>query len=129
MFYKIDALKNFAKFIWKHLNPVTLLKRDSSAGFLLWILWNFQEVSFYKSPLDDSFCWIFSFVLLFFFQLSELVKTSFFLFLNMFSHVFWTYRHISQIMQLEDCTLDNRQRCSQTFIKNHRKTLAQEYHF
>ena len=41
MFYKIGVLKKFAKFKRKHLRPATMLKRDSSAGDLLWILRNF----------------------------------------------------------------------------------------
>ena len=52
--------KIFAKFKWKHLRPVTLLKRDSSAGVFLWFLQNL-----YRTPLDDWF-WIFWFVLLLF---------------------------------------------------------------
>ena len=53
VFFKIVVLKNFAIFTGKHLccslflkrlqvwRPVTLLKRDSNTGFLLWILGNF----------------------------------------------------------------------------------------
>ena len=35
LFYKIGVLKNFAEFTWKHSRPVTLIKRDSSAGAFL----------------------------------------------------------------------------------------------
>ena len=31
------------------------LKRESDAGVFLWILWNFQEHLFYRSPPDDCF--------------------------------------------------------------------------
>ena len=30
-------------------------KRDSGLGVFLWILWNFQEHFFYRTPLDDCF--------------------------------------------------------------------------
>ena len=40
MFYKIGVLKKSAKFRWKHLRPVTLLKRDSSTDVFLRILRN-----------------------------------------------------------------------------------------
>ena len=48
VFHKEAILKNFAVFTGKHLcwsfffiKPVTLLKRDSNTGVLLWILWVF----------------------------------------------------------------------------------------
>ena len=37
MFYKIAVVINFTKFIWKHLRPVNLSKRESSTGGSLWI--------------------------------------------------------------------------------------------
>ena len=54
MFLKIILLKKFASFTGKHLSEssliklqvfrnVTLLKRYSNTGFLLWILWIIQE--------------------------------------------------------------------------------------
>ena len=42
MFFKIDALKNFAIF--------TLLKRDSNTGVFFWDLQNFEEQFFYRTP-------------------------------------------------------------------------------
>ena len=33
MFYKLVVLENFAKFLWKHLRPVTV-KRDCASVFL-----------------------------------------------------------------------------------------------
>ena len=52
MFYKIDVLKNFAEFTWKHLRPTTLLKRDSTAGVWAWILRNFEKNLFTGHFLD-----------------------------------------------------------------------------
>ena len=36
--------------------PATLLKKNSGAGIFLWILWNFSEHLFYRTPLNDCFC-------------------------------------------------------------------------
>ena len=48
MFCKI-IVKNFTKFLWKHLRPVNLSKRDSSTGVSHWFLWNFwNENSFFR---------------------------------------------------------------------------------
>ena len=41
MFDEADVLKSFAKFTWKHLRPVTLLKTDSGEGVFQPILLNF----------------------------------------------------------------------------------------
>ena len=61
---KKSILKSFTKFTGKHscqslflnkvasLRPSTLLKRDSGTGVFLWILWNFQEHLFYRTPPD-----------------------------------------------------------------------------
>ena len=55
------VLGNFTKFTRKHLckslRPATLLKRDSGTGVFLWILGNFSEHLFYRTPLCDCF-WI-----------------------------------------------------------------------
>ena len=66
--------RNFTKFTGKHmcqslffnklagLSPATLLKerkRDSGTGVFLWILWNFYEHLFHRTPLDDCFWQIF----------------------------------------------------------------------
>ena len=60
-------LKFFVKFTEKHLrqsfffNKVggrdlqVYLRRDSGAGIILWILGNFSEHLFYRTPLDDCF--------------------------------------------------------------------------
>ena len=83
MFYKIDALKYFGKFSWKDIRAVILLKIDSSNGVFLWILRDFWELFFYRTPLDGCFC-IFSFALLFFLPPNKQMETESFLFLNMF---------------------------------------------
>ena len=61
------ALKNFAKFTRKHLcqslffnkvagwKPATLLKKDFGIGVFLWILRNFLEHLFYRTPLENCF--------------------------------------------------------------------------
>ena len=48
------VLKNLKKFTGKHL--CQSLKRDSGTGILLWILLNFLEHLFYRTPPDDCFC-------------------------------------------------------------------------
>ena len=32
------------------------LKRDCGTDVFLWVLWNFQEQSFYRTPTNDCFC-------------------------------------------------------------------------
>ena len=61
------TLKNFAKFTSKHLcqslffnkvagwKPATLLKKDFGIGVFLWILRNFLEHLFYRTPLENCF--------------------------------------------------------------------------
>ena len=94
-FLKTGVIKNFAKFTWKRLRPVTTLKRYSSSGV-------FQQILriFYRTPLYDCF-WIFS---------GKLVETRFFLLLYMlFQHCgFWIW-WISRILQLKSYTLRNSQ--------------------
>ena len=85
MFYKISVLKNFAKFTWKHVRPVTLLKRDSSAGVFLRILGNLQNNS--GRLLLDFFIRFTGFFL----PPSEVIETRLLLFLNIFYHIFWTW--------------------------------------
>ena len=65
---KNSVLRNFTKFTGKHLcqilffyrvaglRPATLLKRDSGTSVFLWILWNFQEHLFYRTPWWCSIC-------------------------------------------------------------------------
>ena len=63
--YKKVVLKKLAKFTGVHLcqslffNKVAgqqlYLKRDPDTGVFLWILQNFQEHLFYRTPLDDCF--------------------------------------------------------------------------
>ena len=60
VFYKKDVLKSFAIFSGKHLcwslfliklkvfRSATFLKRDSSTGDFLWILWNLSEMCYYQ---------------------------------------------------------------------------------
>ena len=55
MFYKTSVLKDFAKFTWKHLRPVTVSKRDSSSGVFLQILWFFKKT--FRQLLLDFFQW------------------------------------------------------------------------
>ena len=62
------VLRNFAKFTGKHLcqslffskvagQPATLLKKRLwHMCFFLWILRNFYDHLFYRSPLGDCFC-------------------------------------------------------------------------
>ena len=64
---KKAVLRNFAKFTGKHLcqslflkkvailRPATFLKRDPGTGVFLWILRNFLEHLFHRTPLDDCF--------------------------------------------------------------------------
>ena len=65
---KKDVLRNFAKFTEKHLCQGLFLiklqslglrlyyKGDSGTGVFLWILQNFKEYLFYRTPLDNCFC-------------------------------------------------------------------------
>ena len=65
-----SVLKNFVKFTGKHLcwnlfftkvsslRPTTLLKKRLHHRFFLWIMRNFYEHVFYRTPPDDCF-WIF----------------------------------------------------------------------
>ena len=56
-------LRNFTKFTGKHLRQSlffskvaeSLLKRDSGTGVFLWILRNFREHLFYRTPPEDCF--------------------------------------------------------------------------
>ena len=58
MFFKIGALKNFPVFIGKHQRwslfliklQIEGLQRDSNAGAFLWILQNFKEHLFCRTP-------------------------------------------------------------------------------
>ena len=59
MFFKVVIVKSFTIFTGKHLcwnlfleifRLATLLKRDSNIGFFLWILWNFWEQLYYRTP-------------------------------------------------------------------------------
>ena len=64
LFFKIGALKKFAKLKWKHMcwslflkklqtwRPAILIKRDSSTGVFLWFLRNFYE-QLDRAPPDD----------------------------------------------------------------------------
>ena len=64
---KKGVLRNFAKFTGKYLcqslfsnkvaglRPAALLQ-DSGTSVFLWILWNFQEYLFSRTPLDNCFC-------------------------------------------------------------------------
>ena len=54
---KKGVLRNPAKFTRKHLCQASFLIRLQAwgTGFLPWILRNFQEQLFYKTPLDDCF--------------------------------------------------------------------------
>ena len=63
------ALKNFAKFIGKRLGQSLFfntiddlqlyLKRGSGTGVSLWILRDFKNTNFYRTPLDQFFWWSF----------------------------------------------------------------------
>ena len=53
MFYNKGILKNFAKFTAKHLCQSLFF--DKVPGLSLWILRNFQEHLFYRTPLDNCF--------------------------------------------------------------------------
>ena len=63
VFYKKSVLKNFTKFTGKHLchSLTTLLKKRLWHRCYLWILWNFQEHLFYRTPSDDCFCTVIPF--------------------------------------------------------------------
>ena len=62
VFFKKGFLKNFAKFAGKHLSQslfcnkvpslrsANLLKKDSGTGVFMWILKNFQNTFFYRTP-------------------------------------------------------------------------------
>ena len=54
MFFKISVLKNFALFTGKHLCwSLFLIKRET--GVFLWILRNFYEQLFHRTPLAAAF--------------------------------------------------------------------------
>ena len=95
MFYKLVVPKNFAKFPWKHLRPVTV--KDSSTGvscefckifknfFFAEYLWTTTSGLFHSFYcfLPPSEVWIFSYILVFF-ATQWLTETSFF---SIFEHV------------------------------------------
>ena len=60
VFHKKDVLENFVKLMGKHLcrsrffNKITGQKRGSYTTVFQWILRNFHECVFYRTPLDDS---------------------------------------------------------------------------
>ena len=66
MFRKKSVLRNFAKSTWKHLcqslffnkfaglRPTTLLKKEASKGVFLWILRNFKEHIFDRTPPENT---------------------------------------------------------------------------
>ena len=68
VFCEKSVLRNFAKFTGKHLcQGLFLIKlqtwglqlyliRDSGTGVFLWILRNFSEQLFHRTPPDDCFC-------------------------------------------------------------------------
>ena len=68
VFCEKSVLRNFAKFTGKHLcQSLFLIKlqpwglqlyliRDSGTGVFLWILQNFSEQLFRRTPPDDCFC-------------------------------------------------------------------------
>ena len=49
MFFKIGVLKNFANLVRKQ-RPVTSLKRDYNTVVFLWILKNFKNSFFQRTP-------------------------------------------------------------------------------
>ena len=66
MFFKKFVLKTFAIFTGKHpcgspfliklqARPATLLKRDSNGSVFLWILQNFKQQLFYRTPMIAAF--------------------------------------------------------------------------
>ena len=58
MFFKIRVLKNVAIFTGKHLCWSLFLmtsKKNYNTGVFLWILRNFKEYLFYRTPRDDCF--------------------------------------------------------------------------
>ena len=75
LFVFTSVLKNFTELTWKHLRSVTLIKRDSSTGAFLWILWNF------KNPFLQNISW---WLLLDFFQSINCFSATSFL-----SHFWW----------------------------------------
>ena len=95
MFYKLVVPKNFAKFPWKHLRPVTV--KDSSTGvscefckifmnfFFAEYLWTTTSGLFHSFYcfLPTSELWIFSYILVFF-ATQWLTETRFF---SIFEHV------------------------------------------
>ena len=123
-FTKKGVLKNFAKFTWKHLKPVTpeRLKRDSNAGDFLQVLRNFQEFLFYRTPLGDCF-WIFFIRFTVFFTTQLTNKNQVFAILNMFYHVFWTW-WISWILRLENYTLRNKTKMLSNIYQNSQKNTC-----
>ena len=49
-----SVLINFTKFTGKHLCQSPFFnKKDSGTGVFLWILWNFYEHLFHRTPPDD----------------------------------------------------------------------------
>ena len=50
MFFKVGVLKNFAIFTEKHVSEslFNLKKKDSSTGFFLWILQNFNGIGYWQ---------------------------------------------------------------------------------
>ena len=71
VFCKKDIFKNFTKFKGKHryrslffnkvpgFQPAILLKRDSSAGVSMWILWNCEKYSFFRPSANGCFKMVF----------------------------------------------------------------------
>ena len=57
---KNGVLRNFARFTGKHLCQVSFLIKlqaeSCGTGVFLWILRNFLEHLFYRTPRDDCFC-------------------------------------------------------------------------
>ena len=58
---KKGVLRNFAKFTGKHFCQSLFFdklywKRGFGTGVFLWILWNFLENLFYRTPLRNCFC-------------------------------------------------------------------------
>ena len=103
MFYKLDVLKHFAKFLWKHLRPVTVKERFQRKCFLENFA-KFYELIFCKHLWTTAFEFSIRFTV--FLRPSELIETIFFLLFNMFYHGFRTW-WISWILQLENYTLWN----------------------
>ena len=55
---KKGVLRNFTKFTAKHLCQSLLFNTVAGVftGVFLWLLWNFLEHLFCRTPLDDCFC-------------------------------------------------------------------------